>query len=82
MAKKSRPSFDAPKTPGSSAGWVYKSDETAPVASPEPAVAVREPRAVSHEPRLASHPLDRAVLPFTLLMMTALAPVTWLRGKR
>jgi uncharacterized protein YceK len=91
MAKKARPSFDAPKRSGTkSAGWVYKSDETAvashpspaanhqsPVTSPEPSVAVREQRATSCEQRL-----DSVLMPLTLLMMTALAPVSWLRGKR
>ena len=64
MAKKSRPSFDAPKkatgAKPAAAGWVYKSDETAvvtsrqsPVVSPAP-VASPESSVTSHQSPVAS----------------------------
>ena len=82
-----------PKSGGArpaAAGWVYKSDETAvarhqsPVARHQSAVTRPEPvvESVVKSERSSSRAIDRAVLPLTLLMMTALAPVSWLRGKR
>ena len=92
MAKKSRPSFDAPKRATSAkpaaAGWVYKSDEKvvashqSPVTSPVTSVVKRT--AVSSVIKSAPrrHPFDRVVTPLTLVLMTVLAPVSLLRGKR
>ncbi len=97
MAKKSRPSFDAPKRATSAkpaaAGWVYKSDEKvvashqSPVVSPEPVVQSIVKRASvssvsSVVGSVRARPIDRIVVPFTLLVMTVLAPVSLLRGKR
>ena len=90
MAKKPRPSFDAPKKPTEKAGWVYRSGDE--VVSHQSPVASHQSPVVSHESPVVSpelsglsarrHPADRLLMPFALFMMTMLAPVSWLRGKR
>ena len=83
MAKKIRPSFDAPKSTGAAAkpaGWVYKSGE--PAAPVVDTFAVESEIIRTLPPDAPVHPLDVALLPLTLLMLAALAPVSWLRGQR
>ncbi len=84
MAKKSRPSFDAPpKSTGAAKqpGWVYRSGE--PAAPVVDTTVVESTIIRTLPPDAPRNPLDLAMLPLTLLMMAALLPVSFLpRGKR
>jgi len=82
MARKSRPSFDAPKSAAAAKqpGWVYRSGE--PAAPVVDTTVVESTIVRTLPPEAPAHPLDLAVMPLTLLVMAALVPVSWLRGKR
>jgi hypothetical protein len=89
MAKKTRPSFTTSRGEGagSKAGWVYRSEKPSiidvpPAGTPEELLPARRVVPVRRLPRMSPERIDRAVMPLTLLMMTLLAPIGWLIGKK